>query len=444
MSSSWPKRARRSIFVAGIACIVAGATALAANAAAGVSSSSSVHTGGGVQHESTATYPSQAVFSNGPGAVTIAGTGEAGFAGEAGPATASELSAPGGVAVDAAGDIFIADTGNCRVREVPARSGTQFKVAMQAGRIYTVAGGPCASGAGRELGFVSSVAVDTAGDVFIAGGTTNRIFELESTSTSGTLRVVAGTGASGYSGVGGPATAAELDDPQGVGTDPQGDVYIADSVNCVVREVASHSGTRWGIRMTAGDIYTIAGTGSCGEGSIGGPPTHVQLWDPSDVVYGPSGDLLIADAGAAYVLCLPQATGSYYGARISADTVAVIAGTGMYAPYLVDGLPANGQTAELNSPAQIAVDASGDLFVADTYSSAIREVAARNGTKRGIAVSTGNMYTVAGALTTGNGNQSTKWIDPEVLYPAGVAVASDGAVVYSDLGANVVREISGS
>jgi NHL repeat len=444
MSGSRPKNARRWVLAVGVVCVVAGATALAANAAAGVPSSSSVHSSDEAPHVSAGANPSQAVFSDGPGAETLAGTGASGFSGEAGPATASELSGPGGIAVDSAGDIFIADTGNCRVREVPARSGTQFMIAMQAGRIYTVAGGPCASAAGRALGFVSSVAVGPAGEVFVAGGTTNRIFELESTGSPGTLRVVAGSGASGYSGDGGPATAAELDDPQGVGTDRQGDLYIADSENCVVREVASHNGTQWGIGMTAGYVYTIAGTGSCGEGGIGGAPTRVQLWDPSDVVYGPSGDLLIADAGGAYVLCLPQATGSYYGSHISADTIAVIAGTGMYAPYLIDGLPADGQTAELNSPSQIAVDGSGDLFVADTYSSAVREVPAHNGTERGVAVSTGNMYTVAGAIPTGNGNQETKWTDPEVLYPAGLAVAPNGTVMYSDLGANVVREISGS
>jgi hypothetical protein len=423
--------------------VVAGATALAANAAADVSSSSSVHSGD-VAHESAANDPSQVVFANGPGAQTLAGTGSPGFLGEGGPATSAKLNGPGGIAVDSAGNVFIADTGNCRVREIVARSGMQFRVAMQAGRIYTVAGGACGSGAGEEIGFVSSVALDSSGDLLIAGGTSNRIFELAVTARVGTLRVVAGNGTTGYSGDGGSAPAAELDDPQGIGTDPQGDVYIADTENCVVREVPSHGGTQWGISMKSGFIYTIAGSGSCGESRVGRAARQAQLWDPSDVVYGPSGDLLIADAGASYVLCLPQTTGSYYGAHITAGTIAVVAGPGIYAPYLVDGLPANGQTAEINSPAQIAIDPAGDLFVADTYSSAIREVPAVNGTERRVAVSTGNMYTVAGAFTTGTGNQQTKWTDPEVLYPTGVAIAKNGAVVYSDFGANVVREMSGS
>jgi len=256
--------------------------------------------------------------------------------------------------------------------------------------------------------------------------------------------VVAGNGTSGYSGDSGPAAAAEFDDAQGVGTDPQGDVYIADSFNCVVREVAAHNGTQWGISMKSGYIYTIAGTGSCGEGGIGRPATQAQLWDPSDVVYGSTGDLLIADAGGAYVMCLPSTAGSYYGVHISADTIGLIAGTGMYAPYLVDGLSATGQVAEINTPAQLAIDPAGDFFVADTYSSAIREVPAVNGTERGAAVSAGDMYTMAGAFTVGTGNLQTKWKDPEVLYPTGVAIAANGAIVYSDFGENVVREMSGS
>jgi DNA-binding beta-propeller fold protein YncE len=121
-----------------------------------------------------------------------------------------------------------------------------------------------------------------------------------------------------------------------------------------------------------------------------------------------------------------------------------VAGVGMYGPYLVDGLPATGETAELNTPAEIAVDSKGDLFVSDTYSSSIREVPAVAGSERGAPVSVGDMYTVAGALPAGNGNDSTKWVEPELLYPTGIAVAPGGAVVYADQGANVVRRISGT
>lgn len=314
MSSSWYKKVSRSALAVGVVCVVAGTTALTANAAGSVATAHSARSGSEI-YEEPASGSEQAAFVDGPGAKTVTGTGVAGFSGDGGPATSAELSGPGGIAVDSAGDVFVADTDNCRVREVPARTGTQFQMSMQAARIYTVAGGACTSAAGRQVGSVSSVAVDASGDVFLAGATTNRVLELPVGAQAGGVRVIAGNGTAGYSGNGAPAAGAELDDPMGVATDPQGDIYIADAFNCVVREVASRSGTQWGTPMTAGDIYTIAGTGSCGESGDAGMATLAQLSEPSSVVYGPSGDLLIADAGAAFVLCLPRATGTYYGEK---------------------------------------------------------------------------------------------------------------------------------
>jgi DNA-binding beta-propeller fold protein YncE len=298
------------------------------------------------------------------------------------------------------------------------------------------------------VGFATSVAVDSSGDVFVADGTGNEILELPTASgehlgvemTAGTLSVVAGDGSAGESGDAQIATSAQLDDPQGVAADPEGDLFIADTENCEIREVASHSATSWGIRMLSGHIYTIAGTGTCGETADGGRAGRAELWDPVDVVVGPGGNLLVSDGGGEEVLDLPPVSGTYYGTHIAADHLTPVAGMGMYGPYLVDGLPATGQTAELNSPAEIAADAAGDLFIADPYSSCIREVPARDVTQRGRAMSVGDMYTVAG-VQQGSVGVATRWIGPETLYPSGVAVAPDGAIVYSDQGANVVREL---
>jgi sugar lactone lactonase YvrE len=176
----------------------------------------------------------------------------------------------------------------------------------------------------------------------------------------------------------------------------------------------------------------------------GGPRTDAELWNPSDVAVGPGGDLLVADSGGEEVLDLAATTGSFYGIHIAAGDMAVVAGFGFYGPYLIDGLPATGQTAELNSPTDVAVDSYGDLYITDTYSSCVREVANRTATRNGVHMSTGNMYTVAGELATGMDSTQTEWVGPEVLYPVGVAVAPGGAVYYSDQGANVVRQLTTS
>jgi sugar lactone lactonase YvrE len=398
---------------------------------------------------------SSSPFVSGPGAVTLAGTGSTGFAGDGGVAVSAELAAPDAIAEDSRGDLFIADSGNCRIREVPVANGTNYSVQMRAGHIYTIAGGPCdatgrsaPTGAGR-IGFATSLAVDSPGDVFVAGGSDNEIFELPTTGgdhlgvdmTPGKLSVVAGDGSAGDSGDAQLATTAQLNDPEGVAVDRYGDLFIADTESCEVREVASRSGTQWGIPMETGHIYTVAGTATCGETGDGGPAGRAELWDPVDVVVGPAGDLLVSDGGGEEILDLPPVSGTYYGTHISADHLAAVAGIGMYGPYLVDGLPATGQTAELNSPAEIALDGTGDLFIADPYSSCIREVPARDVSTRGKALTAGDMYTVAGALEADLGD-STTWSGPEMLYPSGVALSPSGAVVYSDQGANVVRELS--
>jgi len=400
---------------------------------------------------------SSSPFVNGAGAVTLVGTGAPGSSGNGAIASLAELDGPGGIAEDRQGDLFIADTDNCSVREVPSSPGIHYSVQMAAGDIYAIAGGTCVtagssgssgSSAGRLSGFPTSVAVDSAGDVFVADATANEVFELPAAGgqhfatdmSTGRLTVVAGDGSAGDTGDRQLASTAELDGPVGVGVDPAGDLFVADTESCEVREVAAGDGTQWGISMLAGHIYTVAGTGTCGETGDGGPADQAELWDPVDVAVGPEGDLLVSDGGGEEILDLPRGSGTFYGMHIAADHLAVVAGIGMYGPYLIDGLPATGETAELNSPAGIALDAAGDLYIADTYSSCIREVPATNITQHGKVLTGGDMYTVAGALQ-GNLGDSTTWTGPEMLYPVGIALSPDGAVVYSDLGANVVREL---
>ncbi|MFZ0668568.1 MAG: hypothetical protein WAM97_22655 [Acidimicrobiales bacterium] len=381
-------------------------------------------------------------FAEGPGAVTVMGTGNAGDAGLGGVATSAELDGPTGVAVDHNGDVYIADTGDCAIVEVPARAGTQHSMAMTANRAYVVAGGKCSGSAAKtaNVGFATSLAVDSAGDVFVANPTDDVVLEVPAASDK--PQIFAGNGRSGYTGEGHAAGDAELNNPTGIALDAFGDLFIADTSNCVIREVPSHDGAEWGIPMTEGDIYTVAGTGTCGQTGDGGPALRSELWDPTDVAIGPHENVVIADQGGEEITDLPSVSGTYYGTAVSTGRLAVVAGFGFYGPYLVDGQSATGQVAELNSPTYVALDDAGNVYIADTYSSAIRIVPNVPVTEGATKMTPGNMYTLAGALPTGTGFESTKWVDPEVLYPQGIAVGPDATIYYADSGANVVRELT--
>ena len=164
-------------------------------------------------------------------------SGGAGHTGDTGPAGSALLNGPQGVAVDASGNVYIADTGNNRVQEVAASTHTQWGISMYfAGDVYTVAGDA--------------------------------------------------NGSAGQSGNGGLATSALLSGPQGVTVDAAGNLYIADTANNRIQEVAATTHTQWGISLTANDIYTIAGsaTGSCGHSGNGGLATSALLCGPTTVV----------------------------------------------------------------------------------------------------------------------------------------------------------------
>jgi sugar lactone lactonase YvrE len=161
---------------------------------------------------------------------TVAGTGAAGFGGDGGPATSAQLTYPSGVAVDPAGDLFIGDTSNNRIRKVDT-VGTITTVAGTGTFGFGGDGGPATS---AQLGGPFGVAVDPAGNLFIADHDNNRIRKVD---PAGTITTVAGTGAAGFSGDGGPATSAQLSAPSGVAVDPAGNLFIADAGNNRIRMV---------------------------------------------------------------------------------------------------------------------------------------------------------------------------------------------------------------
>jgi sugar lactone lactonase YvrE len=352
------------------------------------------------------------------------------------------LDSPGGIALDAAGDLFVADTGHCRVLVVPGRAGTGYGLHLRPGHAAVVAGGSC-SGAG-SIGHPSGVAVDAQGDVYIAEATAQRV-QVVRRSGPRTVVTLAGTGDAGFDGDGMAGPAGELDEPTGVAVDGSGDVFIADTANCRVRVVPAGSVTLFGQSMTAGHLYTVAGTGVCGSAGQGGPVAAAELWGPVAVAVDGAGDLLVADSGDQSVLLAAAQGGDHYGTSVGAgDLGVVVGGTGSYQPYFGDGLPATSVAAELNDPRGLAVGPTGALFVTDGLMQVVRVVPSATGVLFGRTMTAGDLYSVAGAVPVASAEgqgDGTRWVLTRVGTPVGVAVSPSGAVYFSDGSLDTVRVI---
>jgi hypothetical protein len=242
---------------------------------------------------------------------TVAGDGRTRFNGNGIPALQAGIHQPYGVTVDSAGNLLVTDTRNNRVRVVAERTGTFYGRPMIAGDIYTLAGNGTAgfSGDGGPatqawLNAPLGVSVDGAGNVLAADTGNNRVRVVaEHTGTfygqpmtAGHIYAIAGGGSS-YPGDGGPATSGALAHPQGLAVDAAGSILLADGFGNRVRMVAERTGTFYGLQVTAGDIYTLAGGGTSSPLGDGGPATGATLSYPQDAAAGSGGSLLIADWG---------------------------------------------------------------------------------------------------------------------------------------------------
>jgi trimeric autotransporter adhesin len=327
---------------------------------------------------------------------TVAGTGISGYSGDGGPATAARLAAPQGIAVDGAGALFIADYNNRRVRKVAANTGVITTVAGNGSYAYSGDGGAAVSASFKGPEYV---AIDAGGNLFIADTSNYRVRKVAA--ATGTVTTVAGNGTYGSSGDGGPATSAQLGLSYGMVVDQAGNVLIGE--NSRVR------------RVNAGDgiIATVAGGGS--NHGDGGLATGAALGSLRGLALDSQGNLLIAEFSK--VRKVAAATG----------IISTVAGSGGTS-YSGDGGPAT--SAQLASPQGIAADAAGNLFIADFENHRIRKVTA----------ATGLITTVAGNGTSGSGGDGGLATLAAVGYPLGVAVDGGGNLYIAH--ASRIRKVS--
>jgi len=433
----------------------------------------------------------------------VAGNGTSGSAGDGGPATMAQLQ-PGGLAVDASGNLYISDPNNRRVRKVAANgiittvagngTSTSFAEGVQAtatsinpkgiavdgtgnlfiadiqnfrirrvapsGIINTIAGigssvdsgdGGLATAAGVNG---DGLALDGNGNLFISEQGFARIRKID---TNGIITTIAGTVGQGYNGEGIAATLAQLDHPAGIAIDADGSVYIADLGNRRVRKISPD-----------GIISTIAGNGTLGFSGDGAQATLATMRGPDGVTVDGAGNVYFTDGTPLY-----PGTGNNNRVRVIAtdDTIYTIAGDGSIGAF---GDGGNAISGGLANPFGISFDASGNLLIADTNNYRIRKVtstgsistvagggaeltlpygtavdAAGNlyiadaGGQRVFKVNTdGVIHTLAGNGSVGSGGDGGQSIFAQLFFPSGVAVDASGNLYISDYGNHRIRKIT--
>ena len=365
-----------------------------------------------------------------PTIVSIAGTGKAGADNWAVPAVKKPLDGPRSVAVDRDGNVYIADTLNNRVCELHVVTGL---LTIVAGSRYGAAtagyrgdGGPATK---ALLNTPVGVAVDDQGNVYIADTGNNVIREVDS--STGIITTFAGIGVAGFSGDGGRASSAELDGPRGVAVDIGRNVYIADSGNNRVREVTLAHST----------IATVAGNGMAGFGGDGGPAAQAELRGPEGLALQPS---FLSQAAYLYI----ADTGNNVIRRVSlrgTPTISTVAGDGTQSDT---GNGGSAGRARLNQPRGVALDNADNLYIAEAGNNAVRVVASKPGTL--LVDNTSTITRLAGTGTAGVAEGAGPAAHAQLDQPFGLATSfvyrgsnlpPGGNIYVADTGNNVVREI---
>lgn len=332
---------------------------------------------------------------------TVAGDGTAGYSGDGSAATSAELYSPFSTAIDKSGNLYIADQANNRVRMV-----------TPSGTISTVAGngtagfmGDGAAATSAELNSPEGVAVDSSGNLYISDTENNVVRKV----SGGNITTFAGSNSlgPGYTGDGGVANGAQLDLPSGIAFDSNGNLYIADSANNAIRMVSG------------ANISTVAGNGTPSYQGDGGLATSATVNNPEGVALDSANNLYIADTSNSAIRKVTVSTG----------IITTVAGT-ITSGFSGDEGPAIG--AQLDDPDGVAVDASGNIYIADRFNSRIRMV-----------LTSGIIVTVAGmtgqpALVGDNGPATSALL----FFPTGVLLDGSGNVYVTDNENDAIRKLT--
>ena len=406
---------------------------------------------------------------------TYAGNGTCAFGGDGGAATSAKLSSPSGVAVDSAGDLFIADFNNFRVREVTISNGNITTVAGTGVDGDTNDGLPATTAAIGQM--YQGVAVNTAGTLVTITDFNHAL--IRQFTVGGNINTIAGTGVAGFSGDGGPANMARFNgplavvlgsgglisvadqnnnriraftvtgipntatisttagngdatsptlvsgvppsgvvfnNPLDVFQDPSGNVFVSDRSNCMVRELVKTTGL---VNIFAGSAALNATTGTCGFSGAGGLATSAQLGNVAGIARDSLGNIYVADTSNCVVWQVSAASGD----------ISVFAGANPRScGFVGDGGPAT--SAKLNAPAGLFMDKNNNLYIADSSNQRIREVTG------------GIINTIAGNGIAGYLGDGTPATDAELNDPSGVTVDGAGNVYIAEFNNCVIREVT--
>ena len=391
------------------------------------------------------------------GISTVAGTGFGGFSGDGGPASAARIKFPAGVTIDVNQNVIFSDSGNNRIRKISS-DGTISTIAGTGQAGFSGDGGPATS---ARLNDPYGLAADTAGNLYIADQGNQRIRKIDA---AGIIHTVAGTGVAGFGGDGGPAISALVNSPHGVGVDTSGNLYIADTENFRVRKVDS-----------AGVITTIAGSGGAGCTGDGGPAIQASMGKVRAVVIH-AGQLVISNAGCDFIRSVDLAT----------NIITTIAGS--FTTTGFGGFDGNGHSALASVffiPYGVLYDRSGNLLIVDSGNAQVRRVdsstqivnaaaggaigdgrlgtsAALNFPENMHADSAGNLYitdfshrirklspsgivtTYAGTGVSGVSGDGGPATEADLLFPLAVVPDSAGNVFIADEFGLMIRKVDAS
>lgn len=273
---------------------------------------------------------------------TIGGDGTIGSSGNNGLATLAELNSPTNVVADDSGNVFLVDNGNYEIRKI-SKAGTITTVAGTGTIGFSGDGGAATS---AQINNVQGIALDATGNIYITDGFNCRIRKI---ATTGIITTIAGNGTFGFSGDGSAAISAEVNNPVGIGLDKAGNIYFCDAGNNRIRKIS-----------TSGTITTIAGNGTSGFSGDGNAATSAEIDGASQVAVDAAGNVYIADFSNRRIRKVS-----------TSGTITTFAGNG------VQGCTGNGGAAtscELNGPVGISIDTNGNLYIVDSQSDVVREV----------------------------------------------------------------------